>query len=57
VVSSTASTSTTRVLHAFCTVTTLNAATGLEAPVVFLLGMSHLLAGQRLLILRSGDQA
>lgn len=28
---------------AFCTVTTLNAATGLEAPVVILLGMDHLL--------------
>ena len=28
---------------AFCSVTTLNAATGLEAPVVILLGMSHLL--------------
>jgi hypothetical protein len=31
---------------AFCTVTTLNAATGLEAPVVILLGMDHLLDGE-----------
>lgn len=32
--------------EAFCTVTTLNAATGLEAPVVMLLGMSHLLESE-----------
>jgi superfamily I DNA/RNA helicase len=32
--------------EAFCTVTTLNAATGLEAPVVFLLGMDHLLESE-----------
>jgi len=31
---------------AFCTVTTLNAATGLEAPVVILLGMDHLLESE-----------
>jgi hypothetical protein len=31
---------------AFCTVTTLAAATGLEAPVVMLLGMDHLLEGE-----------
>ena len=31
---------------AFCTVTTLNAATGLEAPVVVLLGMDHLLESE-----------
>lgn len=31
---------------AFCSVTTLNAATGLEAPVVMLLGMDHLLEGE-----------
>ena len=33
--------------HAFCTVTTLNAATGLEAPVVILLGMDHLLESEQ----------
>ncbi|MES2441111.1 MAG: UvrD-helicase domain-containing protein [Verrucomicrobiota bacterium] len=32
--------------NAFCTVTTLNAATGLEAPVVILLGMNHLLESE-----------
>jgi hypothetical protein len=32
--------------EAFCSVTTLNAATGLEAPVVILLGMSHLLEAE-----------
>lgn len=31
---------------AFCSVTTLNAATGLEAPVVMLLGMDHLLQSE-----------
>ena len=31
---------------AFCTLTTLNAATGLEAPVVILLGMDHLLESE-----------
>ena len=31
---------------AYCTVTTLNAATGLEAPVVILLGMDHLLEAE-----------
>lgn len=31
---------------AYCSVTTLNAATGLEAPVVILLGMSHLLEAE-----------
>lgn len=31
---------------AFCSVTTLNAATGLEAPIVILLGMSHLLEAE-----------
>ena len=33
--------------EAFCTVTTLNAATGLEAPVVILLGMDHLLESEQ----------
>lgn len=32
---------------AFCTVTTLNAATGLESPVVMLLGMDHLLESEQ----------
>ena len=32
---------------AFCTVTTLNAATGLEAPVVILLGADHLLESEQ----------
>ena len=32
--------------EAFCTVTTLNAATGLEAPVVILLGVDHLLESE-----------
>ena len=32
---------------AFCSVTTLHAATGLEAPVVLLLGMDHLLESER----------
>jgi hypothetical protein len=42
---------------AFCTLTTLHAATGLEAPVVILLGMDHLLESERDLRLAEGDRA
>lgn len=42
--------------EAFCTVTTLNAATGLEAPVVILLGMDHLLESENDLRLSDGER-
>jgi hypothetical protein len=42
---------------AFCSVTTLNAATGLEAPVVMLLGMDHLLEKEGDLRLSEGERA
>ncbi len=41
----------------FCTVTTLNAATGLEAPVVILLGMDHLLESENDLRLSEGERS
>lgn len=41
---------------AFCTLTTLNAATGLEAPVVILLGMNHLLESEQDMRLSEGDR-
>ncbi|MES2923038.1 MAG: UvrD-helicase domain-containing protein [Verrucomicrobiota bacterium] len=43
--------------EAFCTLTTLNAATGLEAPVVILLGMDHLLESEQDLRLSEGDRS
>ena len=42
--------------EAFCTVTTLSAATGLEAPVVILLGMDHLLESENDLRLSDGER-
>ena len=43
-------------VEAFCTVTTLNAATGLEAPVVILLGMDHLLESENDIRLSDGER-
>ncbi len=42
--------------EAFCAVTTLNAATGLEAPVVILLGMNSLLESENDLRLSEGER-